>query len=68
MKKINKDMMIYEILDMNPELEDVLFSHGLNCAGCPGSSGETLEDAAEGHSVDLNNLLEDLNKANELQA
>jgi hybrid cluster-associated redox disulfide protein len=65
MKKITKDMMIYEILDMNPQLEDVFISHGLNCVGCPGSNGETLQDAAEGHSVDLNKLLEDLNEANE---
>lgn len=66
MKKITEDMMIYEILDANPQLEDVFISHGLNCVGCPGSSGETLQDAAEGHSVDLSKLLEDLNKANEL--
>ena len=66
MKEITKDMMICEILDLNPQLEDVFISHGLYCVGCPGSSGETLQDAAEGHSVDLSKLLEDLNKANEL--
>ena len=66
MKEITKDMMICEILDLNPQLEDVFISHGLNCVGGPGSSGETLQDAAEGHSVDLSKLLEDLNKANEL--
>lgn len=65
MKKITKDMMICEILDMNPELEEVFISHGLNCVGCPGSSGENLQDAAEGHGVDLGKLLEDLNRANE---
>ena len=66
MKEITKDMMICEILDLNPQLEDVFISHGLNCVGCPGSSGETIQDAAEGHSGDLSKLLEDLNKANEL--
>ena len=66
MKKITKEMLIYEILDMNPELEDVFLAHGLNCAGCPGRNAENLQDAAEGHDIDLSKLLEDLNKANEL--
>lgn len=68
MKEITKDMMIYEILDLNPQLEDVFISHGMSCVGCPGSSAESLEDAAEGHNADLKTLLEDLNRANELQA
>ncbi|MCI8648330.1 MAG: DUF1858 domain-containing protein [Firmicutes bacterium] len=63
MKEITKNMMIYQILDENPDLEDVFIAHGMNCVGCPGSSGETLEAAAEGHGVDLRRLLEDLNKA-----
>lgn len=66
MEKITKDMMIYQILDENPKLEDVFITHGMNCVGCPGSSGETLQDAAEGHCVDLDRLLKDLNQANEL--
>lgn len=65
MKKITMDMMIYQILDMNPQLEDVFIAHGMNCVGCPGSNGETLQDAAEGHGVNPVKLLEELNKANE---
>lgn len=64
MKKITEDMMIYEVLDMNPGLEDVFLTHGLNCVGCPGRSTENLGEAAEGHSIDLKKLLEDLNNAN----
>ncbi len=68
MKKITREMLVCDILDKNPHLEDIFFSHGMNCMGCPGSNAETLEDAAEGHDVDLEKLLEDLNKANEVQA
>jgi hybrid cluster-associated redox disulfide protein len=32
------------------------------CLGCPGGSLETLEEAAEAHSVSLEKLLEELNK------
>ncbi len=66
MSKITKEMMICDILDLNPQLEDVFIAHGMNCVGCPGSNAESLEDAAEGHNTDLKKLLEDLNKANEL--
>lgn len=66
MKRITSDMMVCDILDMNPHLEDVFIANGMNCMGCPGGNAETLEDAADGHEVDLKKLLEDLNKANEL--
>jgi len=59
--KINKDMNIYEVLDKNPELEDIFADHGLTCVGCPGSSMENIEEAAEGHGIDLQELLEALN-------
>lgn len=66
MNKITKDMMVCEVLELNPDLEDVFVAHGLACVGCPGSSMENLQDAAEGHGIDLEKLLEDLNKAYEL--
>jgi hybrid cluster-associated redox disulfide protein len=66
MKKITEDMMVFEVLDLNPDLEDVFLHHGLNCVGCPGSRSESLKQAADGHDVALSALLEDLNKANEL--
>jgi len=65
MKKITQDMIIYHILDNAPDLEKVFLAHGLNCMGCPGSNRETLKEAADGHGIDLKQLLEDLNKANE---
>lgn len=43
MKEITKDMMIYQILDINPQLEDVFIAHGMNCVGCPGSNAETYK-------------------------
>ena len=61
MEKITEMMNIGEILEIKPELEDVFLKHGLNCVGCPGSSVETVAEAAEGHGVNLAELLEDLN-------
>ena len=59
---ITKDINIYELLDKYPQLEDVLEQHGLACVGCPGATMETIEQAASGHSIDLEKLLEDINK------
>ncbi|MEA4922353.1 MAG: DUF1858 domain-containing protein [Eubacteriaceae bacterium] len=59
--KITADMNVYEVLDKFPDLEDVFAAHGLTCVGCPGSSMENIEEAAEGHGVDLQSLLSDLN-------
>lgn len=68
MKRITREMLVCDILDINPQLEEIFIAHGMNCMGCPGSNAETLADAAEGHDVDLKKLLEVLNKANEFQA
>lgn len=60
--KITADMNVYDVLDKYPELEDVFESHGLTCIGCPGSSFENIEEAAESHSIDLEALLKSLNE------
>jgi len=62
MKEITRDMMICDILDVQPHLEEIFLDHGMNCVGCPGSSMETLEEAAKSHGVELKQLLEELNK------
>ena len=60
--KITENMMVFQVLDLNEELEHVLERHGMTCLGCPGAVLETLKEAAEAHGIDVNRLLEDLNK------
>ena len=62
MSKVTKDMMICDILELQPHTEEIFLSHGMNCLGCPGGSLETLEEAAEAHGVSLEKLLGELNK------
>ena len=59
---VTKDTNIYELLDHYPHLEAVLEKPGLACVGCPGASMESIEQAADGHCVDINKLLDDINK------
>lgn len=61
MSKINESMLVSEILDLGPDVTEVLLRNGLNCLGCPGASNASLVEAAEGHGIDLATLIADLN-------
>ena len=37
--------------------------YGMNCFGCLGAEAESIEYGAVAHGVDVDQLLEDLNKA-----
>ncbi len=60
--KINKDMKIGELLEVAPEKAEILMEAGMHCLGCPASQAETLEEACDVHGIDVNELLEELNK------
>lgn len=60
---ITKEMTVSDVLEMGDCYEKVFEKYLLTCAGCPGASMETLEEAAKGHGVNLEKLLDDLNKA-----
>ena len=60
---ITKEMTVSEVLEMDGCYEKVFEKYLLTCAGCPGADRETLEEAAKGHGVSLEKLLEDLNNA-----
>ncbi|WP_058486622.1 DUF1858 domain-containing protein [Defluviitalea phaphyphila] len=59
--QITKDMIIADILKINPNAARILMESGMGCLGCPSSQGESLEDAAAVHGIDVNSLLEKLN-------
>ena len=62
---INKDMRISEILEINPELADVLLDSGMHCITCPAAAGETLEEACMVHGIDVDELVNVLNTVND---
>lgn len=61
--KITKNMTIGEVVRTYPECIQILLSFGMGCIGCPSSQAETLEEAAMVHGLDVNFMLEELNKA-----
>ena len=60
--KINKDMKIGELLEQAPEKAEILMEAGMHCLGCPASQAETLEEACEVHGINVDELVEELNK------
>lgn len=58
---ITKDMTIGEILRTNPEAASILMEAGMHCLGCPASQGESLEEAAMVHGMDIDTLMEKIN-------
>lgn len=62
MAEFNKDMTIGEMLRTNPAVAPILMNAGMHCIGCPSAQGETLEEAAMVHGMDVDALLEELNQ------
>lgn len=59
---VNKDMTIGQVLEMDSSCAGVFFAMGMHCVGCPASIGETLEEAAQVHGFDVNELISKLNE------
>ena len=59
---ITKDMTIGEVVKMKENAPQVLMSFGMGCIGCPSAQAETIEDAAMVHGLNLQDLLDALNK------
>ncbi len=60
--EIKKDMTIGELLEKAPEKAELLSEAGMHCLGCPASQAETIEEACEVHGIDVNEMIEKLNK------
>lgn len=60
--QITKTTQIGEILNINPNVKEILMGFGLHCFGCPMSQMETLEEAASVHGVDVNLMVEKINE------
>lgn len=62
---ITKDMLIGEAIQQGNTnaIASVLLGMGMHCLGCAIASGETIEEAAQVHGVDVDDLVDQLNAA-----
>ncbi len=54
---ITKDMTIGEIIVNKPEVAPILMEAGMHCLGCPSAQGESLEEAAMVHGMNIDDLM-----------
>lgn len=59
---ITKEMTIGEVIKANNNKAEVLLQFGMGCVGCPSAQAETVEEAARVHGIELEKLLEALNR------
>jgi len=59
---ITADTLIIDVLGMNENAEEILVNFGMHCIGCAIAHQETVGEAAAVHGINLDDLLDALNK------
>ena len=62
MAKVEKSMIISELIQLDENLIYILMREGMHCIGCPSAQMETLEEAAYVHGMDPDVLVARLNE------
>ena len=60
--EFTKDMTIEEALEKSPNARDVFARFGMGCIICSGALMESIEEGAQAHGIDVDELLNELNK------
>lgn len=61
MAKISKDIIIADLVAVDPYIVAILMRAGMHCIGCPSAQGESLEEAALVHGIDPDLLVDQIN-------
>ncbi len=60
---VDKGMTIAEVVEKYPGTVEVFQQFGMGCLGCPATQYENVEQGAMVHGLDVEELVEALNKA-----
>jgi hybrid cluster-associated redox disulfide protein len=61
MARITKEMSFIQAIQAHPKAGEILAKYEMGCIGCMGAAGETIEQGAIAHGVDVNELIKELN-------
>lgn len=59
--EIVKEMRVGDVLAIEPKTAEIFMGFGMSCFACPMGEGETIEEAAMVHGINLDELLKMLN-------
>ena len=62
MGAITKDMGILEVVQNYPETLEIFAQMGLGCIGCAAARFENLEAGAKVHGIDVDEMVDAMNK------
>lgn len=60
-ERVTEDMVISDMLQLDPGIGPILMASGMHCIGCPASQGESLSEAAAVHGLEADKLVETVN-------
>ena len=61
MTQVTKTTMIGDLLRIDENVAPILLNIGMHCLGCPSSQMETIEQAAQVHGIDPDELVKSIN-------
>ena len=62
MAKVTKDMLIGQLITLDPNIAPILMRAGMHCLGCPSSQMESLEEACMVHGIPVEKLVSVINE------
>ncbi len=68
MTKVTKDMGIMDIVTQHPETLEVFAQFNMGCIGCAAARFENLEAGAKVHGIDVDAMVDAMNKIIEKNA
>ena len=60
--KIEKTMLIVELIHLDELIPQMLLGAGMHCLGCPASQADSLEEACMVHGIDCDDLVSKMNE------
>lgn len=60
-KSVSKEMLIHNILEIDPGNAAILMASGMHCVGCPSAAMESLEEACAVHGMDVDEVINSIN-------
>lgn len=60
--QINKEILIGELIQIDPGIAPILMGAGMHCLGCPSAQGESLEEACFVHGISADTVVNAINE------
>ena len=61
-QKIDKDILIGELINVDINIVPILMGAGMHCIGCPSSQMESLDEACMVHGIETETMVNAINE------